>query len=75
MTDKTKRDIRAKARLTYGLLNILKCDIDNLRVDVNDYNLDNLSESIRETNETLGKLIEVVAELELIIYLSKMNEH
>lgn len=36
MNDKTKREVIAKARLAYGLLTVLKEDIDNLRMDLNE---------------------------------------
>ena len=65
----TKRQLQDKARYTYGLLNVLKCDIDILRKDAADCNLNKLRESIREADRTLQKLLLVVGEIEYILKL------
>lgn len=67
MKFETKRQLQDKARYTYGLLNVLKCDIDILRKDASDCNLDKLRESIREADKTLQKLLLVVGEIEYIL--------
>lgn len=67
----TKRQLQDKARYTYGLLNVLKCDIDILRKDAADCNLNKLRESIREADKTLQKLLLVVGEIEYILKLDK----
>lgn len=67
MKFETKKQLRDKARYTYGLLNVLKCDIDILRKDASDCNLDKLRESIREADRTLQKLLLVVGEIEYIL--------
>ena len=66
-----KKQLKDKARYTYGLLNVLKCDIDILRKDAADCNLDKLRESIREADRTLQKLMLVVGEIEYILKLDK----
>lgn len=71
MNFETKRDLQNKARYTYGLLNVLKCDIDILRKDASECNLDKLRESIREADVTLRKLMLIVGELEYILNLDK----
>lgn len=67
----TKRQLQDKARYTYGLLNVLKCDIDILRKDAADCNLNKLRESIRDADKTLQKLLLVVGEIEYILKLDK----
>lgn len=67
----TKRQLQDKARYTYGLLNVLKCDIDILRKDAADCDLNKLRESIREADKTLQKLLLVVGEIEYILKLDK----
>lgn len=62
-----KRLLKDKARYTYGLVSVLKCDIDILRKDASDCNLVKLRDSIREADITLRKLTFVVGELEYIL--------
>lgn len=69
MNNKLKNDIRAKAKLAYGLLNVLKYDIDNLRIDVNDCNVDALRKTLEDTNRTLENMIDVISEIEYIVFL------
>lgn len=71
MNYKTKHKIRTKAGLLYGLLNVLKDDIDMLRSDANVYDIDNLERSVKDTVETLEKLTDAIAELEYILYVCK----
>lgn len=71
MNFETRKQLKDKAKYTYGLLNVLKCDIDILRRDANDFNLDKLEESIRDTDTTLQKLLLVVEELEYILKLER----
>lgn len=73
MNFETKKQLKDKAQHIYGLLNVLKCDIDILREDANNFNLDKLKESIRDTDATLQKLILVVEELEYILKLDKIE--
>lgn len=68
-----KVKIRNKATLLYGLLTILKDEVDMLRSDANAHDIDNLNRSVKDTLETLEKMIDVIAELEYILYLDKCN--
>ena len=68
-----KKQLHNKASYTYGLLNILKCDIDVLRKEASDCNLDKLRESVREVDDTLQKLLLTVSEIEYLIKLDKTN--
>lgn len=74
MKTKTKNDIRTKAKLAYGLLNILKYDIDNLRIDVNECDINSLRKTLEDTNGTLENLIDVVSEIEYIVFLYGTEE-
>ena len=69
-----KKQLRDKAQFTYGLLNVLKCDIDILRKDASDFDLVRLEESVRNTDETLQKLLLLVEELEYILKLDKIKD-
>lgn len=74
MSSKTKKKIRDKARLVYGLLHILKDDIDILRIDANNGDVDKLIISVQDARETLQKLLDDVVEMEYHLYLSKLDE-
>lgn len=71
MNTDIKRQLKDKARYTYGLVSVLKCDIDILRKDAADCNLEKLRDSIREADMTLRKLMLVVGEIEYILKLEK----
>ena len=74
MNQTAKNNIRAKAKLTYGLLNILKYDIDNLRVDVKDCDLESLRRTLEDTNRTLENLTDVIGEIEYVVFLHNTKE-
>lgn len=70
MENKTRNDILGKARLIHGLLNILEYDINNIKNDVLIGETSNLSRTIQDANTTLDNLIDVIAEMEYILYLN-----
>ena len=53
-----RNEIKARARLTRGLLNILTDDIDMLNIDADNLNLISIEESIKETKDTLVDIME-----------------
>ena len=59
-----RNEIKARARLTRGLLNILKDDVEMLNIDAENLNLFSIDESIRETKDTLVDIMENINELE-----------
>ena len=66
-----KMDMRSKARMANGLLNLLKDDIYHVSADANDFDLLCLEESINDTKSTLQMLTDTITELEYALYLSK----
>ena len=64
MSTDIKRQLKDKARYTYGLVSVL-------RKDASDCNLNKLRESIHEADITLRKLMFVVGEME---YILKLND-
>jgi hypothetical protein len=64
-------DIRKRARLTRGLLNLLKDDIDCICIDADTYDLFTINESINEAKDTIQKIIDSVMELEYMVYQAK----
>lgn len=68
MNPNATKEIRDKARLTNGLLTVLKDDIDVLRYDVNNGDILNLLTSTHNTKKTLEQLREIIDEIEHILY-------
>lgn len=69
-----KMDIRKRARLTRGLLNLLKDDIDCICIDADTYDLFSMRVSIDEAKDTVQKIIDSVMELEYIVYKAKQDD-
>ena len=70
-----RNEIKARARLARGLLNILKDDIDMLNMDADNLNLISIEESIRETKDTLKDIVDDINELECaVISLKEVRE-
>lgn len=72
MKTKVKAKIKARARITRGLLCVLKDDVENLSMAVDDFDAFGVDMAVREINETLQKFIDNLTELEYIMYL---HEH
>ena len=62
-----RNEIKARARLTRGLLSILKDDIDMLNIDAENLNLISIEESIKETKDTLADIIDNLNEMEYAV--------
>lgn len=62
-----KNEIKARARLSRGLVNILKDDIDMLNIDADDFNIYTINESIKEARDTLNDMMVNLDELEYVI--------
>lgn len=69
-----KKEIRERARLSRVLANALGHDADYIYSDAENYDLMCLGESIKETKETIQKMIDNVMELEYLLYLIKKEE-
>lgn len=67
MSVNIKKQLKNKARYIYGLAEILKCDVDILRKDIDDYDLDKSKESVRDADETIEKLLLAIEEIRYII--------
>jgi hypothetical protein len=74
MSSKTKREIRSKARIASGLADVLKYDTGNIMSDANDCYMDVLIDTVSDTKETLQNLVDVVTEIEYLLYLEKFKE-
>ena len=59
-----KMVMRSKARLARGLVNLLADDTEQMRVDVDDFDIFSLEEAIREAKRTAQNLLDTVKDLE-----------
>lgn len=73
MTD-IRKEMRERVRLARGLANALGYDVEYVNSDVESFDLICMNESIRETKDTLQKLIDNVTELEYLLYLTKESK-
>ena len=62
-----RNEIKARARLARGLINILKDDIEMLNIDADSLNLISIEDSIKETKDTLFDIMENINELEYAV--------
>lgn len=69
-----KLDMKKRARVSMGLLNLLKDDIDQVRVDADDFDLICLEESLRDAKSTLQMITDNITEIEYMMYLFKSKE-
>ena len=70
-----RREMQTRARLSYGLLNVSKDDVDCINIDTDNNDLVSLTESIIETKITLHKMVDNITELEYIVYLSRRGKN
>lgn len=68
-----KKEIKERARLARVLANALGYDSEYIYSDAENYDLMCLGESIKETKETIQKMIDNVMELEYLVYLIKSD--
>lgn len=59
-----KMNMRAKARLANGLVNLLKDDTNQMCIDVDDLDMFSLGEAIREAKRTSRNLLDTINDLE-----------
>lgn len=62
-----RNEIKARAKLSRGLLSILKDDIDMLNVDADNLNLISIEDSIAETKNTLHDIMDNINEIEYAV--------
>lgn len=74
MRNEAKIEMRKRARMVKGLVNLLNNDAEYIYADANDFDLLALSVSVEEIKDTIQKIIDNVTELEYIAYLYKRDE-
>lgn len=70
-----RREMQTRARLSYGLLNVLKDDVECINIDTDNNDLVSLTESIIEMKITLQKMVDNITELEYIVYSSRRGKN
>ena len=68
-----KMVMRGKARLSRGLVNLLKDDTEQIYNDVNMFDVISLEEAIGDTKRTTQQLLDAVTDLEYYLYLAKKD--
>lgn len=71
MMNDIKREMRTRAELIRGLVNVLTEDAKYICVDAKDFDLIGLGESVREIKDTVDSLRDNVKELEYALYMAK----
>lgn len=74
MNTNVKTDMKKRAKITAGMLNLLGDDVNQLQADANDFDIICLEESIKDTKMTLQMLVDNVTEMEYMLYLVKSQQ-
>lgn len=69
-----KNDMRKRARACFGLTDLLKEDVVQLRADLQDFDLLCLEESLKDTRSTVQMFMDNLVEIEYMLYLVKAKE-
>lgn len=69
-----KMEMKSRARMVSGLVNLLRDDAEQLTADTRDFDLICLEESVRDTKSTIQMLIDNVTEIEYLMYLSRKSD-
>lgn len=71
MMTNTKTEMKSRARITRGLINLLQDDMDYIAEDIEKYDVVNLAKSIEEARANILELDGHLSELEYLTYVSK----
>ncbi len=71
MKKEMKQEMRTRARMIKGMINLLSEDAKYIYSDAEDFDLIGLGESLREAKETLKSVMDHVVEMEYNLYLLK----
>lgn len=69
-----KMNMKKRARIAAGMVNLLKDDVEYLRSDANDFDVLCLEESIKDTKATIQMLSDHITEIEYLLYLYNSKE-
>ena len=66
-----KKEMKERAWAIRGLVNALKYDAEYIESDAKNYDIICMGESIRDTKNTIQQILDNVAEIEHLLYLTK----
>ena len=69
-----KVNMKKRAKIVSGMVNLLRDDVEYLKADANDFDVLCLEESIKDTKATLQMLTDNVKEIEYLLYLANSKE-
>lgn len=69
-----KKELKDRARLIKGLANALGYDAEYVHLDVENFDLICLGESMRETADTVQKLVDNLKEMEYLVHLIQKGQ-
>lgn len=69
-----KMNMKKRAKMAAGMVNLLRDDIEYLKADANDFDVLCLEESIKDTKATLQMITDNVTEIEYLLYLANSKE-
>lgn len=69
-----KLNMKKRARIAAGIVNLLQDDVDHIKADANDFDLICLEESIKDVKTTLQMLTDNITEIEYMLYLANSKE-
>lgn len=64
-----KLNMKKRARIASGIVNLLRDDIDHIKADTHDFDLVCLEESLRDVKDTMRMLTDNITEIEYMLYL------
>lgn len=73
MNNGVKLEMKKKSRLLRGLAVLLADDTDYICADADDFDIMALGVSIEETKDTVQRIVDHIAELEYMLYLTKQE--
>lgn len=74
MSKTIKTDMKKRARIAAGIVNLLQDDVNHIKADTNDFDLICLEESLKDAKSTLQMLTDNITEIEYMLYLIKSKE-
>ena len=73
MSTNLKLEMSKRSRVLCGLLNVLRDDVDQVRLSTNIFDSMCIEETLKDTRTTLQMIDDNLTELEYYLYLAKNN--
>ena len=74
METNIKTDMKKRARIVAGIVNLLSDDATHLKADANDFDIICLEESLKDARATIQMLSDHITEMEYMLYLFKSEQ-